>query len=364
MREALNEAARGRFIAPPNPAVGCVLVRDGTVFARGFTHAPGSAHAEVDAVRNAKAAGLSVVGATAYVTLEPCSHYGRTPPCAKMLIEEGVSRVVVGTLDPNPMVAGRGAAMLREAGVEVAVGVCEAECIESNIGFLTRMRTGRPWVRIKVAASIDGLTALANGQSQWITCTEARRDGQLLRARAQGLLTGIGTVLADDPQMNVRVDPALPSPRKYVLDTDANTPPAAKILQGAPATIFVGARASDLRVRALEEAGADVVLLNESSEGGLDLTQALRHIAEDGVNELHVEAGASLNGALLRAGLADEVVCYVAPAVMGRGLGWAILPEFTSMDQVLRWRFHRVDRLGCDLRLVLRKQPPPIESAH
>lgn len=356
MREALAESAKGRLIAPPNPAVGCVIVREGREVSRGFTHAPGSAHAEVDAIQNAIAKGLNVEGATAYVTLEPCSHYGRTPPCALRLVKEKIGRVVVATLDPNPLVAGRGVKILEDAGIPVTVGVCEEEAIESNIGFLTRMRTGRPWVRMKVASSIDGLTALANGQSQWITCEKSRNDGQLMRAHAQGLLTGIGTVLADDPQMNVRLPGNLPSPRKYVLDSNARTPVTAKILKGQPATIFVSKDAFDLDVNALKDAGAEVKVLPVSVDGaGLDLTSAVKAIAEDGVNVLHVEAGAGVNGALLREGLVDEIVCYVAPAIMGHGPGWAFLPEFTSMDEVLRWKFHRIEHVGDDLKIVLRK---------
>ena len=196
MRAALQEARNGLYIAPPNPAVGCVLVRDGRIIARGFTHAPGSRHAEIDAIENAKAQGIDVRGATAYVTLEPCSHYGRTPPCALRLIDEGIGRVVAAMEDPNPLVAGRGLKMLQDAGVAVTSGVCRDEAYESNIGFFTRMRTGRPWVRLKTAVSLDGRSALSNGESRWITSEEARRRGRLWRARAQGILTGIGTVLS------------------------------------------------------------------------------------------------------------------------------------------------------------------------
>lgn len=352
---ALETATKGRFLAAPNPAVGCVLVRDGVILATGYTHAPGSAHAEVDAVRKAEQMGYDVARATAYVTLEPCSHYGRTPPCAQLLIDKHVARVVVGTLDPNPLVAGKGVEMLRQAGIEVTVGLCEAECRESNIGFITRMCTGLPWVRMKLACSIDGLTALPNGASQWITDTAARQDGQRMRAQAQGLLTGIGTVFADDPRMNVRVDLSLPSPRKYVLDSHANMSPAARILQGEPTIVFVSARAFEQKVRGLREAGAQVRVIAEMPEGGLNLAQALNEIASDGVNVLHVEAGAKLNGSLLRAGLVDEIVCYMAPALLGRGAAWADLPELSSMDQVERWHYHDVRRIGPDLRVILRK---------
>ena len=271
MREAIRAACGGQRIAPPNPAVGCVLVKDGKELARGFTQRPGGRHAEIDAIETARANAVDLRGATAYVTLEPCSHYGRTPPCALRLIDEGISRVVVGTLDPNPLVAGRGCELLRQAGLDVVVGVCEKEAIESNIGFLTRMRTGKPWIRLKVAAGLDGRTALLNGVSQWITSAEARRDGHVQRSFAQGILTGIGTVLADDPQMNVRLDEDCPQPVKFILDTMARTPVSAKILRGAPYTIYVSAAAPKDRVAALEGVGAEVKAMPSDAEGRLDL---------------------------------------------------------------------------------------------
>ena len=275
MRAALQEARNGLYFAPPNPAVGCVLVRDGRIIARGFTHAPGSRHAEIDAIENAKAQGIDVRGATAYVTLEPCSHYGRTPPCALRLIDEGIGRVVAAMEDPNPLVAGRGLKMLQDAGVAVTNGVCRDEAYESNIGFFTRMRTGRPWVRLKTAVSLDGRSALSNGESRWITSEEARRRGRLWRARAQGILTGIGTVLSDNPQMSVREE-KLPSPFKFVLDSLALTPVTFNILQGQPATIFVGSDAPQSRVEVLEAAGASVVSLPGTRS--LDLGAALDYI--------------------------------------------------------------------------------------
>ena len=355
MREAIRTARGGQRIAPPNPAVGCVLVKDGKELARGFTRRPGSRHAEIDAIEAARADAADLQGVTAYVTLEPCSHYGRTPPCALRLIDEGISRVVVGTLDPNPLVAGRGCELLRQAGIDVVVGVCEEEAIESNIGFLTRMRTGKPWIRLKVAAGLDGRTALLNGVSQWITSAEARRDGHVQRSVAQGILTGIGTVLSDDPQMNVRLDEDCPQPVKFVLDAMARTPVSANILQGAPCTIYVSADAPKDRVAALKQAGAEVQAMPTDTEGQLDLQAVVRDIGSREINILHVEAGAGLNGALLQADLVDELIYYVAPALMGEGRGAAQLPRFEQMDQILRWNFHRVDRIGPDVRLVLRK---------
>lgn len=365
MRQAIAESRKGIFIAPPNPAVGCVIVRDSCEIARGYTHAPGSAHAEIDAINNAAKNGASVEGATVYVSLEPCSHYGRTPPCALRLIKEKVGRVVAAITDPNPAVAGRGLRMLKDAGIEVESGVCADEAREANIGFLTRMERGTPWVRMKVAASLDGRTALANGQSQWITGPEARRAGHLLRARAQGLLTGVGTVLADDPQMNVRLEGDYPSPVKYVLDAEARTPVTAKILQGKRCVVFVKAGADSARVAALEAAGAvvrPVAATQTTAPDGsirevLDLGEVLRSIGTDEINELHVEAGAAVNGALISAGLVDEIVAFVAPAFMGEGMPAARLPVFTSMDEVSRWRFESVERMGEDLELVLRPWP-------
>lgn len=254
MRAALEEARKGRYIAPPNPAVGCVIVKDGQIVSRGYTHAPGSQHAEIDAIMNAKEAGVDIAGATYYVTLEPCSHYGRTPPCAARLIEERAGRVVAAIEDPNPQVAGKGIEMLRQAGIPVDCGVCRDEAYESNIGFFTRMKTGKPWVRLKTAVTLDGRTALFNGASRWITSEEARRRGRLWRARAQGILTGIGTILADNPQMSVREE-KLPSPVKFVADSQALTPVTFNILQGQPTTILsAGKRLS----RALKPCGPQV----------------------------------------------------------------------------------------------------------
>lgn len=355
MREAIRAARGGQRIAPPNPAVGCVLVKDGKELARGFTQRPGGRHAEIDAIETARANAVDLRGATAYVTLEPCSHYGRTPPCALRLIDEGISRVVVGTLDPNPLVAGRGCELLHQAGLDVVVGVCEKEAIESNIGFLTRMRTGKPWIRLKVAAGLDGRTALLNGVSQWITSAEARRDGHVQRSFAQGILTGIGTVLADDPQMNVRLDEDCPQPVKFIVDTMARTPVSAKILRGAPCTIYVSAAAPKDRVAALEAVGAEVKAVPSDTEGRLDLQAVIRDIGSREINVLHVEAGSGLNGGLLQADLVDELIYYVAPLLMGEGRGAAQLPRFEQMDQILRWNFHCVDRIGPDVRLVLRK---------
>ena len=353
MRQAIETASGGRFIAPPNPAVGCVIVRDGEEISRGFTQRPGGHHAEIEALEKAAALGRSVRGATVYVTLEPCSHYGRTPPCALRLIHEGVGRVVAATADPNPLVAGRGLRMLEQAGIQTVCGVCEAEAIESNIGFLTRMKRGTPWVRLKAAASLDGRTALSNGQSKWITGPKAREDGQFYRACAQGLLTGIGTVLADDPRMNVRLE-GLPSPAKFVLDSQARTPVSANILSGEKTTIFVSRRADPARVQSLRKAGAEVAELPEDAEGRLSLAAALDFIARSSVNELFVEAGARLSGRMLAEGLVDELLLYVAPVLLGTGRPIAQLPELIKLSDARRWRFVEAAPVGDDLKVRLR----------
>ena len=354
MREALRASEGARLIAPPNPAVGCVIVKDGREIARGFTQAPGSAHAEIQALNAAAAAGVSVVGATVYVTLEPCSHYGRTPPCALRLVKEKVGRVVAAVTDPNPLVAGKGLAILRDAGIEVVSGVCEAEAVESNIGFLTRMKRGTPWVRMKLAASLDGRTALENGASRWITGEASREDGRLLRAYSQGILTGVGTVKADDPQMNVRLPGDWKDPPKFVCDAKASMPPASKILSGAPCTVYVGAEAPEEKRVALREKGAEVVEVPEIEAGRLDMAAVLKDIGRREVNVLHVEAGARLSGDLIRRGLVDELVLYAAPCFMGHGKKLAELPHFDAMSEVLRWDISDVGRTGSDLRLVLR----------
>ena len=356
MRQAIETARGGRFIAPPNPSVGCVIVRDGVEISRGFTQRPGGHHAEIEALEKAAAAGKSVRGATVYVTLEPCSHYGRTPPCALRLIREGVGRVVAGTVDPNPLVAGKGLRMLEQAGIPAIAGVCEQEAIESNLAFITRMKRGTPWVRLKTAASLDGRTALPSGESKWITGEAAREDAQRFRASAQGLLTGVGTVLADDPRMNVRIS-GLPSPAKFILDSEARTPAQAKILQGAPTTVFVSSKAQQARVDELRRAGAKVVALAEDAAGRLSLKEALECIAQSGVNELFVEAGATLSGQMIAQGLADELLVYLAPMLLGDGRPVAQLPGLVKLSDARRWRFVETAAVGDDLRVRLRKLP-------
>lgn len=349
MRAALLQAAKALYSATPNPRVGCVIVRDGDVLAEGHTQPTGFAHAEVHALHHAKQQGVDVRGATVYVSLEPCSHHGRTPPCADALIGSGVARVVVAIEDPNPLVAGQGLAKLRAAGIHVDLGVLAEDAREMNRGFLQRMQHGRPWVRMKIAASLDGGTALQNGESQWITSTQARDDGHAWRARACAVLTGIGTVQHDDPQMNVRAVETSRQPRRIVVDSQLEISPEAKILQGATAWIFTavesGAHADRLRAE-----GHELISLPDDT-GKVDLQALMNELGRREINELHVEAGFKLNGSLLRAGVVDELLIYVAPCLLGPAQGLARLPVLEHLVDRLAFRFHEVEQVGPDLRL-------------
>lgn len=350
MARALALAEQGLYSTSPNPRVGCVLVRDGVVVGEGWHVRAGEPHAEVHALR---AAGEAARGATAYVTLEPCSHHGRTPPCAEALVAAGVARVVAAMEDPNPLVAGRGLAILRQAGIEVWVGVLANEARELNIGFVSRMTRGRPWVRLKAASSLDGRTALANGQSQWITGAEARQDGHRWRARACAILSGSGTVLADDPLLNVRGVDTERQPRPVVVDSRLQTPPTARLLDGRPVLIAT-ANPDPAKAAALAAQGAEVLLLPDAA-GRVDLAALLLELGRRGINELHVEGGAGLNGALLAAGLVDELLLYLAPTLLGNpALGLFGLPELTSLEQQQRLRWHDLRQVGGDLRILAR----------
>ena len=346
MARALQLAANGLHTTTPNPRVGCVIVKNGVVVGEGWHARAGTPHAEIHAL---KAAGEAARGATVYVTLEPCSHHGRTPPCAEALVNAGVARVVAAMRDPNPLVAGAGIDMLTLAGVNAEVGLMEVEARALNPGFVSRMTRGRPWVRLKTAATVDGKTALANGASQWITGEAARADVQRLRARACAILTGSGTVLADGPKMTVRDFDIGRQPLRVVVDSTLRTPANAAIL---PALI-VCHRAEPAAHTALEAAGAEVVEL-PGAGGRVDLAALLTLLAQRGINELHVEAGASLNGALLAANLVDEWVAYVAPMAVGddaRGL--FAMPALTTLKDATRFRLADVRQLGGDLRLTL-----------
>ena len=356
MHQALGLAAQALFLSNPNPRVGCVLVApDGRVIGRGFTQQAGGPHAEVVALRDAAAAGQDVRGATAYVTLEPCAHQGRTGPCCDALVAAGIGKVVASIADPNPLVAGQGFARLRAAGVEVEVGPGAAESRELNIGFFSRMVRGTPWVRLKVAASLDGATALANGTSQWITSPAARADGHAWRARACAVLTGIGTVLDDDPRLDVREVATPRQPQVVVVDSRLQTPPDAHLFIAARACHIYAAGTFDAdfeaHKQALEARGATVLHL-PGADGRVDLPAVLRDLGQRGTNELHVEAGQQLNGALLRAGLVDELLVYLAPKLLGTGLGMANIGPLSSLAEGQALEFTGVQRVGPDLRVL------------
>jgi len=349
MARALRLARKGLFTTTPNPRVGCVVVKDDIVVGEGWHARAGGAHAEIHALN---AAGNLARGATAYVTLEPCSHHGRTPPCADALIGAGVARVVAAMRDPNPQVGGSGLEQLRAVGIDTADGLMEMEARELNIGFVSRMTRGRPWVRLKLAASLDGKTALNNGKSQWITGPEARRDGHAWRARACAILTGAGTVRDDDPRLTVRDVETGRQPRRVVVDSHLETPPTARILEGG-AVLVVAASEDAAKIAALRAAGAEVLVL-PNPQGKVDLLRLLQALAERGVNELHVEAGHKLNGSLLREGLADELLLYFAPTLIGSGREMFPLPEIADLAGRRDLEILDLRRVGTDIRILAR----------
>ncbi|NLP62267.1 bifunctional diaminohydroxyphosphoribosylaminopyrimidine deaminase/5-amino-6-(5-phosphoribosylamino)uracil reductase RibD [Paraburkholderia sacchari] len=359
MERALALAVRGLYTTDPNPRVGCVLVKDGVVIGEGFTQPAGHDHAEIQAMKDARARGHEVRGATAYVTLEPCSHFGRTPPCANALIEAKVARVIAAMEDPNPLVSGRGLAILRDAGIEVRCGLLASEARELNIGFVSRMTRKRPWVRMKVAASLDGRTGLPSGESQWITGEAARADGHAWRARASAILTGIGTVKEDDPRMTVRAIDTPRQPKRILIDSRLDASPLAQIFVGAPTLVFCAAldASNAERADALRARGAEIVALGNAS-GKVDLPAVLTELAARGVNELHVEAGYKLNGSLLREGCVDELLVYLAPSLLGTdALGMFNLAAPAKLDARTRLVFHSVERVAEDLRVLARLVP-------
>lgn len=350
MARALALAAQGLNTTTPNPRVGCVLMRDGEIVGEGWHQRAGEPHAEVHALREA---GARAAGATAYVTLEPCSHFGRTPPCSDALIDAGIGRVVAAMEDPNPLVAGRGLARLRAAGIATAHGLLEDEARELNIGFVSRMTRGRPWLRLKAAGTLDGKTALSNGVSQWITGSAARDDGHRWRARACAILTGIGTVREDDPQLNVRAVPVERQPLRVLVDARLEVSLSARILQGAPALIAT-ASGDAARLAALQDAGHEVVVLPNSG-GKVDLPALMLALGQRGINEVHAEAGFKLNGSLLREGCVDELLLYLAPMLVGDAAqGLFNLAALTALDQAVRLDVRDLRRIGEDFRLIAR----------
>ncbi len=353
MLRALTLAQRAAFHATPNPRVGCVIVRDARVLGEGFTQPPGSNHAEVEAILDARRNGHDVRGSTVYVSLEPCSHFGRTPPCATALSEAKVARVIAAVEDPNPQVAGRGLEMLRNGGVDVRCGLLEQEAAEINSGFFSRMTRGRPWVRLKIAASLDGKTALANGVSQWITSEEARRDGHAWRARACAVLTGIGTVQADNPQLNVRLVQTPRQPLRVLVDSRLDVDPTAHIFDGEGSVLVACAVKKPALEAALMQRGAEILHL-PGDRSKVDLNALMKVLAARSINEVHVEAGFKLNGSIVGAGLADELLVYLAPSLLGEAQGMLHLPALSDLAQAHRLRFREVLQVGDDVRVVAR----------
>ena len=348
MSHALQLAERGLYSTDPNPRVGCVLVKDGVVVGTGWHEVAGGPHAEIHALNNA---GVNARGATAYVTLEPCCHHGKTPPCTDALIAAGVARVVAAMVDPNSKVGGQGLQQLRDAGIAVESGLLESQALALNPGFVQRMRSGRPWVRCKSALSLDGKTALANGQSQWITGEAARLDVQRWRARSSAMVTGIGTVLADDPSLTVRIDTGMQparQPLRVVLDRQLRIPPAAKILAPPGKALIFTTVADAQRVAALQRDAVQVVTLPE-----LHLDAVLAQLAQQQCNEVWVEAGATLSGAFLSAGLVDELVLYVAPKLLGDAARSLFqMPALSTLAAAVSLEFTDVRMVGDDMRII------------
>jgi diaminohydroxyphosphoribosylaminopyrimidine deaminase/5-amino-6-(5-phosphoribosylamino)uracil reductase len=362
MAEALAEAQKALYLPNPNPRVGCILVKEGKVIGRGHTQRVGGPHAEVQALADAKVRGFDPVGSTVYVTLEPCNHIGRTPPCVDALIAAKPARVFVAMTDPNPLVFGRGLEYLRAAGIDVYCGLLESEARALNQGFISRMNRGLPWVRMKIAASLDGKTALPSGESQWITGALARADGHHWRAQACAILTGVGTVKEDDPSLNVRDVATERQPWKIIVDSKLETPPNAKVFDHSKdsGVILVCAsldsQESQERAKRFEAQGVEVVVL-ANSQGKVDLPKLFAYLAQERhMNEIHVEAGFKLNGSLLRENCVDELLLYYAPFFMGEGIGMANIASLTALEQGRDWQIMDQRLFGSDLRIRLSKQ--------
>ena len=354
MNHALALAKQALFITTPNPRVGCVITSSrGEVLGEGYTQAAGLAHAEIMALRDAQARGHAVQGATVYVTLEPCAHHGRTGPCCDALIDAGIAKVVASLQDPNPQVAGLGFARLRTAGIQVEVGLGAQEAKELNIGFFKRMEHGTPWLRMKSAQSLDGQTALLNGQSQWITGEAARLDGHHWRARACAVLTGIGTVLQDNPLLNVRGVSTPRQPHLLLVDSRLQTPLDAHLWDTSRHVVIYHAEHDTSKEDALKAQGADLVYL-PGAGSKVDLSAMLQDMGQRAYNEVHIEAGHKLNGSLLSAGLVDELLIYIAPVLLGAGQPMAALPLLEKIDHAKSWTFTDHTLVGADLRVLAR----------
>jgi diaminohydroxyphosphoribosylaminopyrimidine deaminase/5-amino-6-(5-phosphoribosylamino)uracil reductase len=362
MSQALVEAQNALYLSNPNPRVGCIIVKDGAVIGRGHTQRVGRPHAEVEALADVKANGFDAAGSTIYVTLEPCNHTGRTPPCVDALIAAKPAMVIMAMSDPNPLVGGKGLERLKAAGIDVRCGLLESEAQALNPGFISRMTRGLPWVRMKIAASLDGKTALSNGHSQWITGPFARADGHHWRAQACATLTGVGTVKEDNPSLDVRDVKTERQPWRIIVDSKLETPLNAKVLSKPEASgvILVCAsldsEESQGKAKAFEALGVEVIAM-ANANGKVDLPKLFAYLAKERhMNEIHVEAGFKLNGSLLREDCVDELLLYYAPLFMGNGIGMANIIPLTALDQGQDWQIINQSLFGSDLRLRLGKK--------
>jgi len=362
MSQALVEAQKALYLPNPNPRVGCVIVKDGQVIGRGHTQKVGGPHAEIQALAEVRAKGLDAIGSTFYVTLEPCNHTGRTPPCVDALITAKPAAVIAAMTDPNPLVAGRGLERLRAAGIEVRCGLLESEASKLNLGFISRMTRGLPWVRMKIAASLDGKTALTNSQSQWITSPLARSDGHHWRAQACAILTGVGTVREDDPTLNVRDVYTERQPWKIIVDSKLDVPIHAKVfnhLDQSGAIVVCASLESheaQAKAKALKDRGAEVIVMANPS-GKVHLPKLLAYLAQERrMNEIHIESGCKLNGSLLREDCVDELLLYYAPFFIGEGIGMANISSLTELNQRQDWHVIDHSLFGPDLRVRLVKR--------
>lgn len=350
MSQALQLAEKGLYSTSPNPRVGCVIVRDGKIVGSGWHVKTGQPHAEINALN---IAGGAAQGATVYLTLEPCSHYGRTHPCAEALIKAKVAKVIIAMQDPNPLVAGKGTSLLKQSGINVLVGLMGEWAKDLNVGFVSRMTNNRPWVRMKIAASLDGKTALNNGVSQWITGEAARHDGHRLRARSCAILTGIGTVLEDDPQLSVRFIETPRQPLRIIIDSRLKIPTTARVLRGEGELIFTTTDNKE-RISALKEVGARPIIL-PNEKGKIDLAGLMQILADFEINELLVEAGNRLSSAFISEGLVDELIIYLAPHLIGnRAMGMLQLPELTDLSEKYNLKIKDLRMVGEDIRIMSR----------